>query len=175
MLELFLESRVCQPYSTRHVGDYWVSDFFAITFVLYAHQKSTNFASCCCQTICLLLKCFVRLLLFLLLCNMQTFSPPAQTFIHLSRNYSTLTCTNRVVQHHFSCFLHVTELLSAVYFGSDCDIYIVFFIALCVCFMYCSPQGEEELLMTPFIFMSYVCLVTALDSSVITQMFGKDL
>jgi len=28
--------------------------------------------------------------------------------------------------------------------------------------------------MTPFIFMSYVCLVTAFDSSVITQISGKE-
>lgn len=70
------------------------------------------------------------------------------------------------MQHNFSCFLHVTELLSTVYFGLDYGIDIVFLIALCVCFMYCSLQGEEELHMTPFIFMSYVCLVTALDSSV---------
>jgi hypothetical protein len=41
--------------------------------------------------------------------------------------------------------------------------------------MFCSLQGDEELHMNPFIFMSYECLVTALDSSVITQMSDKDL
>jgi len=40
--------------------------------------------------------------------------------------------------------------------------------------MYCSLQGEEELHMTPFIFMSYVCLVNALDSGIKTQISGKD-
>jgi hypothetical protein len=39
--------------------------------------------------------------------------------------------------------------------------------------MYCNLQDEEELHITPFIFMSYVCLVTAFDSSVVTQMAGK--
>jgi len=79
------------------------------------------------------------------------------------------------VQHNFSCFLHVTELLSTIYFGSDYGICIVFLIALYVCFMYCSLQGKEELHVTPFILMSYVFLVNALDSGVKTQMSGKDL
>ena len=64
----FWKADFVNPIRPRHRGllGFW---FCEITFFLCAYRKSTNFENCCCQAVCLLLKGFVGLLLFLLLYN----------------------------------------------------------------------------------------------------------